>query len=76
MFFSFSPDLPVRGGVADGAGAAPDADGARRRPLPQDLPPPVRQLLRIHPLHRIRQGKLRRLPGKLQQAPRCVKVLS
>ena len=70
VFNAFHSDLPIRGGVSDRPGAAPDADRARRRPLAQDLPPPVRQLLRLHLLHRLRQGELRRLPGGVQQALR------
>ena len=63
-------DLRVCGCVADRPRAEPDADGVRRQPQPEDLPAAVRQLLRLHLLHRLLQGEVCRLPGEIQQIPR------
>jgi hypothetical protein len=52
-------DLQLRGRVLDGIRTTADSDRIRRLLDPQNLPPPIRQLLRLHFLHRVFQGEIR-----------------
>ncbi len=56
--------------MVDRTGAEPDPDRVRRLPLPQDLPPAIRQLLLLHLLHRVLQGEVCWISGQVQQAAR------
>jgi hypothetical protein len=54
--------------MADGKGTLAHSDRVRRFPDAQDLPAAVRQLLRVHILHRLLQGQVRG-PSRGLRAP-------
>lgn len=55
------------GRVSDGDGVPAHTNGVRRLADAEDLPAAVRELLRVHLLHRVLQGQVHRVAEAVQQ---------